>query len=121
MIFRANEIKTKYVPSESFNVEGQYKDIFEYIQKGYDITKKFKNTWLVSKKAKPYVTLICESDDDQEEKRVFTFNMKFQILKYYNRDKISYKLLEQLQRDFNAGKIEIYTVDGTEAEIKAKQ
>ncbi len=122
MGFRASKIQIRYIQSETLEVQGEYnKDIFPYIQKGYDITRKFKDTWILTKRAKPYVKMICESDDDQEEDRVFMINMKFQILQYYGRDRISQKLLEQFEKDFNSEKFELCTEDGLDVKIIAKQ
>ena len=49
--------------------------------------------------AKVFVTLDCDG------KGIYVFNMKRDIVEFYQRDRISEKLVNQFKKDFNEGKI----------------
>ncbi len=99
---QAKKILVRYIPADIIKTQGDYRSVQSYQRRGYDILGNKNGNWILFRSCKVFVTLDCDG------KGIYVFNMKRDIVEFYQRDRISEKLVNQFKKDFNEGKIKIY-------------
>lgn len=95
----ATFVNAQYNASSSLEMQGTQKDTQPYIKKGYYVKENRNGYWVLVKPAKVVVTL------KDSEGRIKTFNMKKEILDYYNASRISMSLVQKFLSEVSEGKI----------------
>ena len=99
---QAKKILVRYIPADIIKTQGDYRSVQSYQRRGYDILGNKNGNWILCRSCKVFVTLDCDGTG------IYVFNMKRDIVEFYQRDRISEKLVNQFKKDFNEGKIKIY-------------
>ena len=83
-----------YIPSESMSVQGKKDEIYKRYGKDWNIREQGggNGNWLLTRKSDVLV--------DGKSYRSF-------VLKYYNRERLTYNLYEQFRADVEKGKINL--------------
>ena len=95
-----------YENSDNIEIQGKREQIQEHINNGYYIQEQRKGYYLLVKSSKIIVTL---SNDDLTK----TFNMKADILNYYEKQRLNETLFEKFKQDVEDGTIS-FTLDSNE-------
>ena len=111
---QAKQIRVSYVQSDTKKIQGTQQDIEPYTRRGYDVLRNDNGNWILTRSSKVHVTIETENGTIQ------VFNMKLEILRFYNRIRISENLVEQFKSDFENGRIEILVNGNYGALIKSK-
>jgi hypothetical protein len=87
-----------YEPSDQITKQGKYSDIEKYLKSGYRIQEDRNGFWVLVRPLRLFVTLTNKYGTNK-------FEVKNEMLNYYNRQRISLQLIEQFEEDVNEGKI----------------
>lgn len=104
---KATFVNAFYNESSTITKQGKRSSINQYLNKGYYIKEDRNGYWVLVKPASVSVTL---KDSDGE---LYSFNMKSDILNYYNKTRISQSLFTRFNKDATSGKIQFYMEDGS--------
>lgn len=113
-MMQAKQIRVSYVQSDTKKIQGTQQDIQPYTRRGYDVLRNDNDNWILTRSSKVHVTI------ETEDGTIQVFNMKLEILRFYNRIRISENLVEQFKSDFENGRIEILVNGNYGALIKSK-
>lgn len=102
---KATFVNAFYNDSSTITCQGNRSSINKYLKEGYYVKEERNGYWVLVKPASVRVTL------KNSENEVSGFNMKQDILDYYNKTRISYKLFTQFSKDASSGKIQFYMDD----------
>lgn len=108
---QAKQIRVSYVQSDTKKIQGTQQDIEPYTRRGYDVLRNDNGNWILTRSSKVHVTI------ETEDGTIQVFNMKLEILRFYNRIRISENIVEQFKSDFENGRIEIL-VNGNYGALK---
>lgn len=111
---QAKQIRVSYVQSDTKKIQGTQQDIEPYTRRGYDVLRNDNGNWILTRSSKVHVTI------ETEDGTIQVFNMKLEILRFYNRIRISENIVEQFKSDFENGRIEILVNGNYGALIKSK-
>jgi len=103
---KATFVYASYEDSSSISHQGNRQSIQSYLNNGYFIKEDRNGFWLLIKPA----TITVWLDDSNGERH--HFNMKQDILNYYNKQRISYKLFQKFVEDARSDKITFYMENG---------
>ncbi len=87
-----------YEPSNQVTTQGKYSDIEKYLKSGYKVIEDRNGFWVLARPLRLFVTLTNKYGTNK-------FEVKNEMLNYYNRKQISLQLIEQFKKDVNEGKI----------------
>ena len=104
---KATFVNAIYNESDTIEHQGNRSSINKYLNKGYYIKEDRNGYWVLVKPASVIVTL-KDSDGD-----FHSFNMKSDILDYYDRTRISQNLVTRFIEAATSGKIQFYMEDGS--------
>jgi len=99
---KAKVVNITYQESDTITCQGKRANINKYLKKGYSIKEERNGYWVLIKP----VTVIVKLENDAGETAMF--NIKEDILRYYNRKKISASLVEKFIKQCKEGKIVFY-------------
>ncbi|HEK5054534.1 TPA: hypothetical protein SOL97_003325 [Clostridioides difficile] len=111
---RCKICSVEYQSSDTINTQGKRSDIDKYIQRGYRITMNSYGNWSLKKDAKVYVQI-------ENSSRTENFDMKYDIIEFYSRKRISETLVEDFKEDISSGIVSIYMDENGNYEIKCNQ
>lgn len=97
-MINASVLNIEYVESDTIRKQGKHSDIEGYLKRGYIVTDERQGNWVLTRNANVIVTLKSDTCVSQ-------FYMKNDILNYYNRERISAKLIDDFEKDVESGKI----------------
>ena len=87
-----------YEASDKIIEQGKYSDIEKYLKSGYKVQEDRNGFWVLVRPLRLFVTLTNKYGTNK-------FEVKNDMLNYYNRQKISLQLIEQFKKDVNEGRI----------------
>lgn len=99
---KATFVTAIYEESNTITPQGNRSSIQQYLNRGYNIVRCRNGFWVLNKPSLIYVYL--KNDDNI----TLSFNMKSDILKYYNKERISQSLFKKFVSDATSGKIQFY-------------
>lgn len=100
-MFKADYIEVHYQPSDFIERQGTYSSIERYLKNGYHVQVNRNGYWLLVCPSKVIVAVNCGAYG------TYTYDMKNSILEFYDRSKISAKLVETFKKDVVDGRITI--------------
>ncbi len=95
---KVEHVIVNYIESDKIETQGKRQEIQKYLDNGYYIKEDRNGYWVLVRTAKVQVTLTNSYGTK-------TFNVKDAILRYYGRERITDKLVNQFESDINSGKI----------------
>ena len=98
-------IHVNYEKSDTIEKQGKRKEIEKYLKQGYSEKVERNGYRVLVKPAKVNVDLKNTSGS-------YTFDMKDEIVDYYNKERISEKLVKNFEQDIGTGKISISVDNG---------
>ncbi len=98
-MFKAEQIAIQYVPSNTIEKQGKRCSIERFLREGYYVKLSRNGYWVLVKPSQVLVTCYCGKNG------TFTYDMKSDILKYHNRKKISFSLIDKFKNDFKSNVI----------------
>ena len=104
---KAKVVYITYNESDTITYQGKRANINKYLKQGYSIKEERNGFWVLIKP----VTVIAMLENDDGEKAMF--NIKEDILRYYNRKKISEALVQKFIDQYEDGKITFYMEDNS--------
>ena len=99
---KASFVTASYQDSITINHQGNRDSIKTYLNQGYRITQS-RNGFQVLTKPVEILVYLKNSNNI-----ILSFNMKEDILKYYNKTRISHSLFDKFVKDSQTGNIEFY-------------
>lgn len=109
---KVTSVVVRYVPSDKIELQGKQKDIEKYLRQGYHVQEERNGYWVLTKNVQVLMTLTNSTCTN-------TFNIKEDVLSYYNKQRISNSMVNQFENDINSGKICIkMSEDGTRYSIE---
>lgn len=108
---RCEIYSVEYQQSDTMRKQGTYSDIQIYTKRGYEIKDNSYGNWLLKKDAKVYVQI-------KNSSRIETFDMKYDIIGFYSRKRISEALVANFKQDIRNGIVSIYMDENGNYEIK---
>lgn len=100
-MFKAEYIEVHYQASDFIERQGTYHSIERYLKNGYYVQVNRNGYWLLVRPSKVIVAVNCGKHGN------YIYDMKNSILEFYNRSKISEKLIETFKKDVVDGRITI--------------
>lgn len=100
---KVTNVEISYEASDRIVMQGKRSDIEKYLKQGYSIQEDRNGFWVLVKPLRLLATLTNTHGTK-------TFNVKGDVLQYYNRFKISENLIAIFRQDVNDGKI-IFEMD----------
>ena len=94
-------IEVYYQLGSSMELQGKYCSIERYLKDGYYIKESRNGYWLLIRPSELLVTAHCGKNGS------FVHDMKYDILRYYGRSRITEKLINTFKNDFLNGNIKI--------------
>ncbi len=98
---KCENIFIEYEPSDTIEKQGKRGDIQKYLKKGYYIKEERNGYWVLVKSSKVIINISNSSGN-------WTFDIKQDILDFYEKKKISEKLVEKFKQDIKDDKVSIY-------------
>jgi len=99
---KATFVTATYQESDTIHHQGNRDSINTYLNQGYHIVQNLNGYWVLTKPTAIYVYL------KNSNNFTCSFNMKEEILKYYNKSRISRRLFDKFVEDSTSGKIQFY-------------
>lgn len=99
---KATFVTATYHESDTIHHQGNRNSIDTYLNQGYRIVQSLNGYWILTKPISIYVYL------KNSDNITLSFNMKEDILKYYNKTRISRKLFDKFVSDSTDGTIQFY-------------
>lgn len=98
-------IQATFLEANSIKLQGTRKTIQKYLENGYYIKHNQCGFWLLVKPSAVIVTLRNSTGQH-------LFNVKKQVIEYYERKRMTAELFDKFNSDATSGKIKFYTIDG---------
>ncbi|EOE7347268.1 hypothetical protein ACKTMU_003587 [Clostridioides difficile] len=108
---RCEIYSVEYQPSSTIKKQGTRSDIDKYTKIGYRVTRNSYGNWILQKDAKVYVKIKNSSG-------IKTFDMRYDIVIFYSRERISEALVLNFKQDIRNGIVSIYMDENGYYEIK---
>ena len=104
---KATFVAATYQESDTIHHQGNRGSIDAYKNQGYHVSQSRNGYWVLTKPASVYVCLRNSNNI------TLSFNMKENILKNYNKTRISRNLFDKFEADCKSGKIQFYMDDNS--------
>lgn len=104
---KATFVSASYEKSSSITHQGNRSSIQRYLNNGYYVIEERNGFWILGKPATIMVSL------RNSVGKIHIFNMKEDILGYYNKQRLSSTLFNSFINDAVTGKINFYMEDGS--------